>query len=90
LSDENVGQTSLWVKKQGQEFLVAVLNKERLQAMVELNLYIYDDAELIVKGPGTMHVIGSFEMGREEIGGDGGMYGDEEDIYDDDYEKDDY
>jgi hypothetical protein len=38
--------------------------------MVELNLYIYDNVELIVKGPGTMHLIGSFEMGREEIEGD--------------------
>lgn len=58
--------------------------------MVELNLYIYDNAELIVKGPGTIHVVGSFEMGREEIQGDEGMYGDEEDIFDDDFDRDDY
>jgi hypothetical protein len=40
------------------------LNKDKPHASIEINLFIQDEAELFVKGLGTIHLVGSFEPGE--------------------------
>lgn len=52
---------SLYVKKGNEEFLVASLTKERPQATINIFVTLEDSITLVVKGNGTVHVIGFFE-----------------------------
>ena len=76
LGPENKGTTSLWVKKDNKEFLVISLSAEHPHAHLDLHLFIEDETTLLVKGPGAIHVIGSFS-GDDE----GSEFGDK--LYDD-------
>ena len=65
LGPENRGATSLWVKKDEQEFLIATLSGEHSFASLNIYLFIDDNSELFVKGPGSIHLIGTFS--NEEL-----------------------
>ena len=78
LAPENLSQTSLWVKKDDQEFLIATLSKEHSHASIDLHLFIQDDSQLFVKGNGSIHVLGSFELDEEPFDSEN-LYGGEGD-----------
>jgi hypothetical protein len=50
----------LYIKKDGEEFLVANLTKDKSQATINLFLAIIDEVTLVVKGAGILHVLGFF------------------------------
>ena len=85
LGHENRGQTDLYIKKDDKEFLVATLNANNSHVQVDLQLFIEDEVELLVKGPGSIHVVGSFEA----PGPYDGLGDSDEEAEDDDDEEDD-
>lgn len=52
---------SLFIKKDGEDFLIASLTKERPQAYTNIFVSLADDVEFIVKGNGIIHAIGFYE-----------------------------
>ena len=86
LGPEVKGATSLWVKKDEKEFLVITLSAEHPHASIDLHLFIEDEVTLLVKGPGSIHIIGSFDLEDEPDFGD--RFGDDEDEDDEDEDED--
>jgi hypothetical protein len=56
---------SLYVNKDGQEYLIATLTKERPQATINLFISLLDDVSLLVKGNGSLHITGFFEPDQD-------------------------
>jgi hypothetical protein len=84
------GVTSLWVRKDGQEFLIATLNEQNSFASIQIYLFIEDESELFVKGNGSVHLVGSFENDEDiprEFGEDIEGESDEEDDEESDDEE---
>lgn len=53
---------SLWIQKDGEEFLIAQLTKQQPNANINIFISLLDDVTLTVKGNGaTLHVVGFFE-----------------------------
>lgn len=52
---------SLFIKKGGEEFLIASLTKDRPQAYTNIFVSLADDVEFVVKGNGIVHAIGFYE-----------------------------
>lgn len=79
LTSENnaKGSTSFYIKKDGVEYLVYPLTAERSQATVNLFLRFDDEAELLVKGPGKVTVMGYYSVDEMPLGM--GPEGDSED-----------
>lgn len=90
LAPGSKGVTSLWVRKDGQEFLIATLNEQNSFASIQIYLFIEDESELFVKGNGSIHLVGSFENDEDiprEFGED--IEGESDEEEDEDEESDD-
>ncbi len=73
---------SLWAKKDGEEFLIASLTKDKPHVVINLFISLLDKITLINKGKGTIHLTGFFELDNGE-----GEEFDPEDLEDQDEES---
>lgn len=61
LGADNHGTTSLWIRKDGEEFLVTTLTPKAPHRALKIHLFVEDEVELFVKGPGSVHLLGTFD-----------------------------
>ena len=66
LAPTSQAPASLWIKKDGEDFLIASLTKDKPQSSVNVFISLLDEAILSVKGNGTIHVTGFFEPDQQD------------------------
>jgi hypothetical protein len=58
LAPTSNADSSLWIKKGDEEFLIASLTKANPHATINVFVSLLDEATLIVKGNGAIHITG--------------------------------
>ena len=58
LAPTSTADASLWIKKGDEEFLIASLTKANPHATINVFISLFDEATLLVKGNGAIHITG--------------------------------
>ena len=62
LAPSSKESVSLFVKRENEEFLIATLTKDKPHVVINLFLSLLDEAVLVTKGNGTLHLTGFYEV----------------------------
>ena len=60
LAPTSPAPTSLYIKKDSEEFLIASLTKDKPHVTLNVFISLLDEVSLVVKGSGTLHITGFF------------------------------